>query len=157
VNEKGTHTLTVWKFPTATGAQEALDELLLLQREHTINVFDSAVLSWPEDRPSPETRELHHLDAEADPNRVWRAAFRLGFGIGDRVKGHFRDLGISGDVISTARARLEAGTSALALLTSGADSRKLAGSYTAIKGELIQSTATGRKARRLDDLIGPSD
>src|SRR2546423_9466809 len=41
-------TLMVWKFPTATGAAEAVKTVKTLQREQLINLLDAAIVSWSE-------------------------------------------------------------------------------------------------------------
>jgi uncharacterized membrane protein len=51
-------TLTVWRFPTATGADEALNELKKLQRQELIKVQDGAVITWPKGARKPKTRHL---------------------------------------------------------------------------------------------------
>jgi uncharacterized membrane protein len=51
-------TLTVWKFPEADGAQEALATLGQLQSERLITVLDGAVVTWPEGAKKPKTRQL---------------------------------------------------------------------------------------------------
>jgi uncharacterized membrane protein len=50
-------TLTVWKFDTADGAQNALTTLERLQKEELIRVVDVAVVTWPADRKKPRTQD----------------------------------------------------------------------------------------------------
>jgi hypothetical protein len=52
-------TLTVVKFPTANGADDALDTLHRLQSQELIRLHDAAVVTWPPERKKPETHELH--------------------------------------------------------------------------------------------------
>lgn len=40
-------TLTVWKFSTADGAENALAKLRGLQKEHLVGITDAALVSWP--------------------------------------------------------------------------------------------------------------
>src|ERR1041384_7244684 len=54
-------TLTVWKFPTAEGAQNAVSTLERLQKEQLIVLVDAAVVSWPAADKKPKTRQLHNL------------------------------------------------------------------------------------------------
>ena len=51
-------TLTVWKFPTATGAAEAVKTVKTLQQEGLINLIDAAIVSWPENKSKPKTQRL---------------------------------------------------------------------------------------------------
>jgi len=54
-------TLTAVKFPTAVGADEALQILERLQREEAIRIHDGAVVSWVDGAKKPKTRQLNHL------------------------------------------------------------------------------------------------
>jgi len=40
-------TLTVWKFNTVDGADNALKKLEGLQKQQIIQVLDAAIVSWP--------------------------------------------------------------------------------------------------------------
>ena len=51
-------TLTVWKFPTATGAAEAVKTVKTLQQQRLINLLDAAIVSWPENKSKPKTQQL---------------------------------------------------------------------------------------------------
>src|SRR5436309_14806732 len=51
-------TLTVWKFPTATGAAEAAKTVKTLHQEALINLLDAAIVSWPDNRAKPITQEF---------------------------------------------------------------------------------------------------
>lgn len=55
-------TLAVWKFPTATGAQTAVETLKDLQKQELITVHDGAVVSWEEGAKSPR-----HINFESSP------------------------------------------------------------------------------------------
>lgn len=48
-------TLTVWKFNTADGADNALAKLQGLQKQQIIEILDAAVVSWPQGRKRPKT------------------------------------------------------------------------------------------------------
>jgi uncharacterized membrane protein len=54
-------TLTVWKFDTPDGAERATETLADLQKQELIKVHDAAVVSWPEGRKKPKTRQLSGL------------------------------------------------------------------------------------------------
>ena len=54
-------TLTAVKFPTAVGADEALQILERLQREEAIRIHDGAIVSWVDGAKKPKTRQLNHL------------------------------------------------------------------------------------------------
>jgi uncharacterized membrane protein len=40
-------TISVLKFETATGAEEALDLVKSLSKQHLINLQDAAIVTWP--------------------------------------------------------------------------------------------------------------
>ena len=50
-------TLTAWKFNTPTGADAVLLKLKQLEDQALIQIHDAAVVSWPEGRTKPWTRE----------------------------------------------------------------------------------------------------
>jgi hypothetical protein len=52
-------TLTVWKFNTPRGADDALAKLEKLHTEMLINLHDAAVVSWEAGRKKPRTHEMH--------------------------------------------------------------------------------------------------
>ena len=47
-------TLTVWKFPTALGAEQAEHTLEQLTKQELIKVHDAAIVSFPEGAKKPE-------------------------------------------------------------------------------------------------------
>ena len=48
-------TLTVWKFDTPSGAEDALKTVEELQKQELITVVDGAVVSWPADKKRRKT------------------------------------------------------------------------------------------------------
>lgn len=46
-------TLTVWKFDSPAGAQEALNKLIELSKQHLVQINDAAIVSWEEGKKSP--------------------------------------------------------------------------------------------------------
>ena len=99
-------TLTVVKFPTANGADDALDTLHRLQNQELIRLHDAAVVTWPPERKKPQTHELHDTKkAGALGGAFWGFLFGLiflvpflgaaiGAGAG-ALMGSLRDVGIS--------------------------------------------------------------
>jgi uncharacterized membrane protein len=51
-------TLTVVKFPAADGANSALETLKSLQKQQLINIHDAAIVTWPEGKKKPKTKQL---------------------------------------------------------------------------------------------------
>jgi uncharacterized membrane protein len=54
-------TLTVWKFDSAGGAENALSLLERMQKEALLQVNDGAYVYWPEGGKKPKTRQMHNL------------------------------------------------------------------------------------------------
>lgn len=50
-------TLSVVKFDSPGGANQALEILKRLQQQQLIEVLDAAVVTWPEDRQGPQTKQ----------------------------------------------------------------------------------------------------
>jgi uncharacterized membrane protein len=50
-------TLTVWKFDTVDGAQNVLTKLQELQKQHFIEIKDAAIVSWPQGKKKPKTKQ----------------------------------------------------------------------------------------------------
>ena len=72
--------LTVWKFDTAGGAQEALDKLTSLSKQQLITIEDAATVSWPEGSKKPKTKQALNLaGAGALQGAFWGMLFGLIF------------------------------------------------------------------------------
>src|SRR5258707_1651139 len=72
--------LTVWKFESTDGAQDALDLLADLQRQQLIQVLDAAVVSWEVGKKKPRTRERRDTrKAGALGGGFWGLLFSLIF------------------------------------------------------------------------------
>jgi uncharacterized membrane protein len=54
-------TLTVWRFPTALGAEQAEHTLEQLAKQELLKVQDAAIVSFPVGAKTPKTRQLHNL------------------------------------------------------------------------------------------------
>ncbi|MCB0136466.1 MAG: DUF1269 domain-containing protein, partial [Caldilineaceae bacterium] len=73
-------TLTVWKFDTAAGAQEALTKLGELSKQQLIQIQDAAVVSWPSGKKSPSTKNYGSMTGQgALSGAFWGMLFGLIF------------------------------------------------------------------------------
>jgi uncharacterized membrane protein len=73
-------TLSVWRFDTPDGAEEAVVTLTDLARQQLITVHDAATVSWPSDARKPKTRQLRDLvSAGALGGAFWGMLFGLLF------------------------------------------------------------------------------
>ncbi|MBB5958512.1 putative membrane protein [Saccharothrix tamanrassetensis] len=124
-------TLTIWKFHSADGADQAARTLETLAKGRLISVHDAAVVSWPENRKKPKLRQLHSLVGRgALTGAFWGMLVGLlflapmvGAAVGaaaGAAGGGLADIGIDDDLIREIRERVTPGTSALFVLTSDA-------------------------------------
>jgi uncharacterized membrane protein len=157
--------LTVWKFETAGGAQEALDKLVSLSKQQLITVQDAAIVTWPEDKKKPNTKQAVNLaGAGALQGAFWGMLFGLiffvpffGMAVGaamGALSGHFADYGIDDDFIKEVRGKVTEGTSALFLLSSGAVVDKVQEAFKGTKMELIQSNLSAEQEAQLQEAFG---
>jgi uncharacterized membrane protein len=155
-------TLTVWKFPTALGAERAESILGQLQKQELITVHDAAVVSWPEGSKKPKTRQLHNLTSPgAFGGAFWGLLFGLiffvpllGMAIGaatGALAGSLTDVGIDDDFIRDVRAQVTPGTSALFVMTSGAVLDKVGAAFEGMDMELISTNLSDEQEQALRD------
>ncbi|MGA6207044.1 DUF1269 domain-containing protein [Nocardia testacea] len=157
-------TLTVWKFPTATGADTAVSTLDDLQRRELITVQDAAVVSWPEDAKKPKTRQLHSLAGlGALGGAFWGLLFGLlffipligaamGAGLG-AMSGSLADIGIDDDFIKEVRDKLTPGTSALFALTSDATVDRVHEAFHGQSAELVSTNLSHEQEAKLREVF----
>jgi uncharacterized membrane protein len=153
-------TLTVWKFPTAGGAEEAIRTLERLQGEELIKVHDGAVVSWPEDRKKPRTRQLHNLaGAGALGGAFWGLLFGLiffvpifGLAVGaaaGAIGGSLADVGIDDKFVARIREQITPGTSALFALTSDTVLDRVRDAFGGMQAELLETNLSADQEARL--------
>ena len=104
-------TLTVLKFPEADGADRVIHKLEDLQKQELIQIVDAAIVSWPQGKSKPRTRQLNNLAGfGALDSAFWGLLFGLiffvpifGMAIGalmGGMSGAFADIGIDDDFIN---------------------------------------------------------
>jgi uncharacterized membrane protein len=153
-------TLTVWRFQTPDGAEQAVGTLERLQSEELIEVHDAATVSWPQDKKKPRTRQLHNLTgAGALGGAFWGLLFGLiffvpllGLAVGaaaGALGGSLTDVGIDDGFIERVRDQVTPGTSALFALTSGAVLDKVRDAFAAHHAELLETNLSGEEEARL--------
>ncbi|GEL21083.1 membrane protein [Pseudonocardia sulfidoxydans NBRC 16205] len=124
-------TLTVWKFDSAIGADDAVTTLQGLAKQQLITVHDAATVSWVQGAKKPKTRQLNNLTGVGPLGGMfWGLLFGLiffipliGAAIGaatGALGGALRDVGIDDDFIKQVRDQVTPGTSALFVMTSDA-------------------------------------
>src|SRR3954466_5335040 len=73
-------TLTVWKFPTALGAEKAEHTLQQLSKQELITIHDAAIVSFPEGAKKPKIQQLRDMkSAGALGGSFWGLLFGLIF------------------------------------------------------------------------------
>lgn len=162
--EAAVATLTVWKFDTPEGADQAERVLLRLSKQELIEVDDAAVVTWPVGKKSPKTRQLHSLaGAGALGGAFWGLLFGLlffvpllGMAVGaaaGAMGGALSDVGIDDDFIKSLRERIDPGSSALFVLTRGAVVDKVLDEFGHLQPELIHSNLSGDQEDRLREVF----
>ncbi|EKQ66786.1 putative membrane protein [Leptolyngbyaceae cyanobacterium JSC-12] len=158
--------LTVWKFSTAEGADNALVKLRELQKQQLIEVLDAAIVSWPQGRKRPKTYQaMDTVGAGALGGAFWGMLFGLiffmpllGLAVGATVgaiTGHFTDYGINDDFIKDIQTKVTEGTSALFLMTGRVTLDKVEAAFAPEeRGELIQSNLSAEQEAKLREDFG---
>ncbi len=153
-------TLTVLKFETSDGAEKALEVVKDLSKQHLINLHDAAIVTWPEGKKKPKTKQLHDLAGTgALSGAFWGMLFGLiffvpilGMVVGatmGALTGSMADIGINDDFIRSVRSKVTEGTSALFLMTSDAVKDRVAEAAKGAKFELIASNLSKEEEDRL--------
>jgi uncharacterized membrane protein len=153
-------TLTVWKFDTAGGAEDAITTLESLSKQELITIHDAATVSWPEGKKKPKTHQLTSLTgAGALGGSFWGLLFGLlffvpllGLAVGaamGALGGAMADVGIDDDFIASVRTNVVPGTSALFVLSSGAVMDKVADAFKDTNAELIQTNLSEEEEAKL--------
>ncbi|MCB0173184.1 MAG: DUF1269 domain-containing protein, partial [Anaerolineae bacterium] len=143
-------TLTVLKFNSEGGADNALSIIQGLAKQQLINLHDAAIVTWPTGKKKPKTKELHNLAGiGALGGAFWGMLFGLiffvpffGAALGAAVgalTGAMSDVGIDDDFIKSVREQVTEGTSALFLMTSNAVIDKVKEPLKQLDFELIAS------------------
>ena len=158
-------TLTVWKFDTPQGAQEALNKLVDLSKQHLIQINDAATVSWAAGKKKPKTHNYGSLTGQgALSGAFWGMLFGLlffvpffGLAVGaamGALSGKFADYGINDKFIKEVREQVTEGTSALFLMTSGAVQDRVAEAFQGVSTQLIQSNLTSEQEAQLAEDFG---
>ncbi|MGK7931763.1 MAG: DUF1269 domain-containing protein [Microcystaceae cyanobacterium] len=159
-------TLTVWKFETAQGAQEALTKLTPLQKENLIAIKDAATVSWAAGKKKPKTKQAVNLvGLGALDGAFWGLLFGLiffcpilGVAVGASMgafSGSLKDYGIDDDFIKDIQSKVTEGTSALFLLTGEVTLDKVEDSLGEMKAELIRSNLSNEQEAKLREHFSP--
>jgi uncharacterized membrane protein len=134
-------TLTVWKFDSPEGADEAAATLRELAREKLVVLHDAATVTWETGTKKPRTRQLASTTRSgALGGTFWGLLFGmiffvplLGAAVGaatGALAGSMSDAGIDDSFINKVRDQVTPGTSALFVLTSDAVVDRVQAAFT---------------------------
>ncbi|MBB3084487.1 DUF1269 domain-containing protein [Geodermatophilus sabuli] len=161
-------TMTVWKFPTAHGADRAEATLKDLQRRELIQIHDAAIVSWPEGAKKPKTRQLRNMtSAGALGGAFWGMLFGLiffvpllgmaiGAGMG-ALTGSMADVGIDDSFIRRMREEIQPGTSALFVLSSNAVVDKVKEAFEGQQMILVETNLSHEQEGKLREVFSEED
>jgi uncharacterized membrane protein len=158
-------TLTVWKFDTTTGAEDASQTLQELARQNLLVLHDAATVVWEEGKKKPRTHQLASTTgAGALGGSFWGLLFGmiffvplLGAAMGaatGALAGSLADVGIDDTFINRVRDQVTPGTSALFVLTSEAVVDKVHAAFADHQpGELIFTNLSGEQEAALREVF----
>lgn len=155
-------TLTVWKFDSPGGAEEAVATLERLQTQALIRIHDAAVVTWEQGKKKPKTRQLNSTTgAGALGGAFWGLLFGLlffvpllGLALGAAaggLAGSLTDVGIDDKFIKDVKESVTPGTSALFLMSSGAVPDKVHEAFRGQSPELISTNLSDEQEAALRD------
>lgn len=153
-------TLTVFKFSTPDGANQMLTKVGELQKAQLIKILDAAVVTWPQGKKAPKTKQAINLPAiSALDGAFWGMLFGLiffvpffGMAVGaamGALSGKMKDYGIDDEFIKKTRESVTEGTSALFLLSTDAVKDKVLAELKGMEFELIASNMTQEEEKEL--------
>ncbi len=152
--------LTVYKYPTADGAETAMEKLKNLQALELITVLDAAIVTWPAGKQKPKTKQITNMTGiGALDGAFWGLLLGLiffvpllggliGAGIG-ALSGHFVDIGIDDDFIKSVRQTVTEGTSALFLLSQDEVVDRLQDAFSGTEMELVATNLSKDQEEKL--------
>jgi uncharacterized membrane protein len=161
-------TLTVWKFDTPSGAEDALKTVEELQKQELITIVDGAVVSWPADKKKPKTHQMHSMTGGlALGGAFWGFLFGLiffvpflglaiGAGMG-AIMGSMTDVGIDDDFIKSVREKITPGTSALFIMTQDAVLDRVKDAFQGKHLDLIQTNLSEEQETKLREAFAEED
>jgi uncharacterized membrane protein len=160
-------TITAFKFDTPGGAEQMLDLVKDLSKQQLITLQDAAIVTWPEGKKKPKTRQIESLaGAGALSGAFWGMLFGLiffipffGMAVGaamGALTGKFSDDGIDDDFIKRVGQKVTPGTSALFLMTSNAVVDKVSESVKSKgwKFELLSTNLSNDQEKQLREDFG---
>lgn len=161
-------TLTVWKFDSAHGADDATGVLKDLASRHLITIQDAATVRWDEGKKKPKTQQLHNLaGAGALGGAFWGMLFGLiffvpllGAAIGaaaGALGGALTDVGIDDKFINRVRDQVTPGTSALFVMSTNAVVDKVKEAFAGTNPELTFTNLSDEQEAAIREAFSEQD
>ena len=153
-------TLSVWRFDTPDGAEDAVATLRSLDQQRLITVLDAATVSWQPGARKPKTRQLHDITGSgALGGAFWGMLFGLlflvpllGAAIGaaaGALAGRLTDVGIDDDFIRRAKEDITPGTSALFVFSRDAVIDRVQQAFAGAQAELMFTNLSEEEEAKL--------
>ncbi|WP_027862712.1 DUF1269 domain-containing protein [Marmoricola sp. URHB0036] len=159
-------TLTVWRFDSPEGADEASRTLQELARQDLLVLHDAATVTWERGKKKPRTRQLapSTTGAGALGGSFWGLLFGmiffmplLGAAIGaatGAMAGSLNDVGIDDSFINKVRDQVTPGTSALFVLSSDTVIDKVHAAFSGLRpAELLFTNLSTEQEAALRDVF----
>ncbi len=161
-------TLTVLKFSTPDGAEQALEKLVAMQKQELIKLQDAAIVTWLPGKKKPKTRQgMPTVAAGALGGTFWGMLFGmiflmpfLGAAIGaamGALTGAFTDYGINDEFIKKVREQVTEGTSALFVLSSNEVVDRVIPELKPLGPEIISSNLSAEQEAQLRAAFAEDD
>jgi len=139
-----------------------------LSKNQLITLHDAAIVSWPEGKKKPKTKQLSSMTGVgAMSGAFWGFLFGLiffvpifGLVVGaamGAMTGSLADVGISDDFIKSVRSKVTEGTSALFLMTSGAVKDKVAEAVRGMNFEIIATNLSKEEEEKLREVFAEEE
>jgi len=135
-------TITVLKFSSPDGAANALRVLQDLEKERLIRLIDAAMVSWPIGNKSPATKQL--------VTPLLAMTLRAAFGGLGTIGGY----GLDAAFLDQIRRGVQAGTSALFLMTADAVLDRVASAMKELQFEIFATNLSAEQERELREALG---
>lgn len=157
-------TLTVLKFDTADKADQALASLQELRKQHVVSIADAVVVSWPQGRKAPRTKQsVNTTGVGALSGTFWGMLIGLifmmpllGAALGaaaGALGGSLTDIGIDDDFIRDVRNQVKEGTSALFLLSATEAPDRVAEQLSQFNPTLVSTNVSREQEETLRELF----
>lgn len=158
-------TISALRFGTPHGAEDALQTVQTLARDHLIELHDAAIVSWKPGKKRAKTKQLHNLAGRGAVGGTfwgmligWIFLMPLeGAAIGaasGAFAGKLTDIGINDDFIRKVKSQVTEGTSCLFLMTAGATEDKVVEAMKQHDFEIVSTNLSREHEEALREAFG---